>query len=128
MRRGRELPVRLELAAQCQRTRGGPFVPPGFVDGIVNEPGGDPLVPPWFVDDLAGSCQRTRVWHAAIAGFVDTPAEDRRPWRGVVGEQGSLIGWDDFGISAPNEVIGEKLGMKAEVVADKVERWLGGLA
>jgi transketolase len=50
------------------------------------------------------------------------------PWRGVVGETGLLIGFDDFGMSAPNKVIGEKLGMKAEVVADKVERWLASLA
>ncbi|MBW2525097.1 MAG: transketolase [Deltaproteobacteria bacterium] len=51
-----------------------------------------------------------------------------KPWRGVVGEQGLLIGWDDFGMSAPYKVIGEKLGMSPEGVAGKVEQWLDELA
>ena len=47
-----------------------------------------------------------------------------RPWRGVVGHDGLLLGWDEFGMSAPYQVIGEKLGFTPQAVADKVEHWL----
>lgn len=47
-----------------------------------------------------------------------------KPWRGVVGHDGLLLGWDDFGMSAPYQVIGERLGFTPQAVADKVERWL----
>jgi hypothetical protein len=104
-----------------------PIVPPGFVDRIVNKPWGNPPSLRGWLTDLALRCQRTQVRHPAIPRFVDTRAENYCLRRSVVGERGVLIGWDDFGMSAPNEVIGKRLGMKAEVVADEVESRLGGL-
>lgn len=50
------------------------------------------------------------------------------PWRGVVGDDGLLIGWDDFGMSAPYRVIGDELGFNVESVAERVARWLGASA
>ena len=47
------------------------------------------------------------------------------PWRGIVGDGGLTIGHDDFGHSAPWEVIQEKLGMTPQAVAERLRAWLG---
>jgi transketolase len=46
------------------------------------------------------------------------------PWRGVVGERGLCIGHDGFGMSAPSEVIAEKLGFVPPAVAARIRSWL----
>ena len=46
------------------------------------------------------------------------------PWRGVVGHDGLTIGHDDFGYSAPWQVIRDKVGMTGEAVAARVTEWL----
>ncbi|MBI4702483.1 MAG: transketolase [Deltaproteobacteria bacterium] len=46
------------------------------------------------------------------------------PWRALVGEDGLVLGHDSFGMSAPWEVIRDKLGFDAEAVAEKIRRWL----
>jgi transketolase len=45
------------------------------------------------------------------------------PWRGVVGEDGLVIGHDGFGISAPDTVIREHLGFTPAAVAAKIRAW-----
>jgi transketolase len=47
-----------------------------------------------------------------------------QPWRGVVGDGGLTIGHDDFGHSAPWEVIQEKLGFTADAVAARLAAWM----
>jgi transketolase len=47
-----------------------------------------------------------------------------RPWRAVVGAHALVLGLDDFGASAPAEVLSEKLGFTPETVATKVRAWL----
>ena len=48
------------------------------------------------------------------------------PWRGVVGFDGLVIGWDNYGFSAPDGDHPEKeLGFTPEAVAEKIEKWLG---
>lgn len=43
-----------------------------------------------------------------------------RPWRGVVGDGGLVIGWDDFGTSAPDKVIQKEFGFTPEAVVKKI--------
>jgi transketolase len=47
-----------------------------------------------------------------------------QPWRGVVGDGGLCIGHDEFGASAPWQVIRDKLGFTGQAVADRLARWL----
>jgi transketolase len=47
------------------------------------------------------------------------------PWRGVVGPDGLIIGWDKYGFSAPAGTIQKELGFTADAVADKIKKWLG---
>ncbi len=50
------------------------------------------------------------------------------PWRGLVGEKGLILGYDDFGMSAPFKVIAEKLGFVPPAVAEKLRQWLATLS
>jgi transketolase len=47
------------------------------------------------------------------------------PWRGLTGENGLVIGWDDFGASAPDKEIAKHFGFTAEAIAAKIESALG---
>jgi transketolase len=47
------------------------------------------------------------------------------PWRGAVGADGLIIGWDEFGFSAPSGVIQKELGFTPDAVAEKIKKWLG---
>jgi transketolase len=46
------------------------------------------------------------------------------PWRGVVGPDGLVIGWDDFGTSAPNKDIQQHFGFTIDAVTEKIRQWL----
>jgi len=46
------------------------------------------------------------------------------PWQGAVGDDGLVIGHDDFGHSAPAKVIQQKLGHDVESVATRIRAWL----
>ena len=46
------------------------------------------------------------------------------PWRGVVGPEGLVIGWDKFGASAPNKEIQKQFGFTIEAVTEKIRGWL----
>ena len=45
------------------------------------------------------------------------------PWRGVVGDGGLVLGWDNFGASAPDKVIQKEFGFTPEAVAEKIRSW-----
>ena len=47
------------------------------------------------------------------------------PWCEIVGETALRIGLDRFGASAPAPVIAAKLGFTAELIAERIQRWLG---
>ncbi len=46
------------------------------------------------------------------------------PWKGVVGLDGIVIGHDDFGASAPAEVLQKEFGFTPEAVAAKIRAGL----
>jgi len=46
--------------------------------------------------------------------------------RGLVGNNGMVVGMESFGFSAPAKVLDEKLGYTAENVFNQVEKFLGG--
>src|SRR5262249_50396069 len=48
------------------------------------------------------------------------------PWRAIGGDDGLTIGIDRFGASAPDKVLGQKLGLTVDGVTDQITRWLGG--
>jgi transketolase len=47
------------------------------------------------------------------------------PWRGVVGDDGLVIGHDGFGFSAPWKTIRDELGHSPEKVAERIRSWMG---
>src|SRR5690349_12455003 len=47
------------------------------------------------------------------------------PWRGVVGPDGLVIGWDTYGASAPNKDIQKHFGFTPDAVTEKMKKWLG---
>jgi transketolase len=47
------------------------------------------------------------------------------PWRGVVGPDGLVVGWDTYGASAPNKDIQKHFGFTPEAVTEKMKKWLG---
>src|SRR5262249_11511395 len=46
------------------------------------------------------------------------------PWGGGVGPDGLVIGWDEFGASAPQQDIQRHFGFTVDAVADKIQKWL----
>ncbi len=42
------------------------------------------------------------------------------PWRAVAGAEGLVIGWDDFGRSAPDKVLQKEFGFTPEAIAKKI--------
>jgi transketolase len=47
------------------------------------------------------------------------------PWRGVVGPDGLVIGWDTYGASASNKDIQKHFGFTPDAVTEKLKKWLG---
>jgi transketolase len=47
------------------------------------------------------------------------------PWRGVVGPEGLVIGWDTYGASAPNKDIQKHFGFTPDAIVEKMKKWLG---
>jgi len=47
-----------------------------------------------------------------------------QPWRGVVGDDGLVIGIDRFGASAPWQAIQKELHLTPEAIAEKLDDWL----
>jgi transketolase len=67
-------------------------------------------------------------YKAAVLG--DLPAASLESaatfgWAGVIGAGGLTIGIDQFGASAPWEVLAEHFGFTPEAVAARVDNWLG---
>jgi transketolase len=56
---------------------------------------------------------------------VSIEAGRTRLWGGLVGEEGLSIGVDDFGQSAPYQMIAEKLGLTGPQVAERIVAFLG---
>jgi transketolase len=47
------------------------------------------------------------------------------PWHGIVGPDGLVIGWDNFGASATDKDIQKHFGFTPDAVAEKIRTWLG---
>ena len=45
-------------------------------------------------------------------------------WGRLLGEEGLFIGWEQFGASAPAEVLAEQFGLTPSKVADRVAAFL----
>ncbi|MEY3014443.1 MAG: hypothetical protein RIT45_3178 [Pseudomonadota bacterium] len=67
---------------------------------------------------------RRKVLPAGVAK-VSIEAGITRGWERYVGSDGLVIGLDDFGASAPAEVLAEKFGLTAEQVTARVLEFLG---
>ena len=74
---------------------------------------------PQFRKEYLHRCHRKPKGVAKVAIEIGASA----PWRGVVGKDGLVLGWDDFGASAPDKVIQKELGFTKEAVADKIKAW-----
>lgn len=70
--------------------------------------------PEEYREEVLGSGPRVSIEAASVFG-----------WDTIVGLDGLSIGIDQFGASAPAEVIAEKLGFTPEAVAEKVRTHLG---
>ncbi len=60
------------------------------------------------------------------AKYVAVEAGISWGWHRILGKEGLAIGREDFGASAPGEVLGEKFGFTGEQVAARIHSWLKG--
>ena len=81
-------------------------------------------LPSWELFDVQPEEYRHEVLPPGIQVRISIEAASPIGWERYVGSQGIAIGISRFGISAPGEVIYQKLGLDARHVADEAEKLL----
>ncbi|HEY40879.1 MAG TPA: transketolase [Dehalococcoidia bacterium] len=81
-------------------------------------------LPSWELFDAQPEKYRNKVLPPAIKARVSIEAASRLGWERYVGTEGVAIGLSRFGVSAPGEVIYQKLGLDARHVADEATKLL----
>jgi transketolase len=76
-------------------------------------------MPSWEVFEEQPQSYRDAVLPRTVTARVAVEAGATLGWRTHVGDQGTVIGLDHFGASAPAEVLFEKFGFTAENVAER---------
>jgi transketolase len=82
-------------------------------------------LPSWEIFDSQDEEYRRFVLPPEIKARVSIEAGSTFGWERYVGEQGTAIGIDHFGASAPGNVLYEKFGITAGKIADAATRLLG---
>ncbi|MHB9096540.1 MAG: transketolase [Syntrophales bacterium] len=82
-------------------------------------------LPSWELFDREPQGYRDTVLPPAVRARVAVEAGVRLGWEHYVGLEGTIVGIDRFGASAPYKVIYEKFGITAEAVAAAALRLLG---
>ena len=82
-------------------------------------------LPSWELFDREPQAYRDEVLPPAVRARVAVEAGVRLGWERYVGLEGTVVGIDHFGASAPYKVIYEKFGITAEAVAAAARRLLG---
>jgi transketolase len=82
-------------------------------------------LPSWELFDREPQAYHDEVLPPAIRARVAVEAGVRLGWEHYVGLEGTVVGIDHFGASAPYKVIYEKFGITAEAVAAAARRLLG---
>lgn len=81
-------------------------------------------MPSWELFQKQDATYRESVLPQAHQRVATVEAGVTAPWAAVTGRGGLHIGIDRFGASAPAEVLAEKLGLTADLVAARVRAWL----
>ena len=82
-------------------------------------------LPSWELFDRAPQDWRDQVFPPAVRARVAVEAGVSLGWEHYVGLEGTVVGIDRFGASAPYQVLYEKFGITAEAVAAEARRLLG---
>jgi transketolase len=82
-------------------------------------------LPSWEIFDSQDEEYRRFVLPPEIKARVSIEAGSTFGWKRYVGEQGTAIGIDHFGASAPGNVLYEKFGITAGKMVDAATRLLG---
>jgi transketolase len=83
-------------------------------------------LPSWELFDRAPADYRESVLPSTVRARVAVEAGTRTGWEHYVGLDGTVIGLDRFGASAPGQTNYERLGITAEAVAEAGRRLLKG--
>jgi transketolase len=81
-------------------------------------------MPSWALFDEQPEAYRREVLPPDVTARVSIEAGVTQGWERYVGSEGTAIGVDRFGASAPGDVVMEKYGLTAEHVADEARRLL----
>ncbi len=107
---GSEVPIALEaakkLAAECIKAR------------VVS-------MPSWELFDQQPANYREKVLPSAVRARVAVEAGITLGWEHYVGIDGAVVGMEDFGASAPAQVLYEKFGITADTVVAQAKALLG---
>jgi transketolase len=82
-------------------------------------------LPSWELFDAQPAGYRDEVLPPALTVRVSMEAATTFGWSRYVGHQGTAIGLDHFGASAPAEVLYKEFGLTAERMADAFKRLRG---
>jgi transketolase len=83
-------------------------------------------LPSWELFDSQSEDYRDKVLPPEIKARVAVEAGIKLGWERYVGQRGIIIGLDDFGASAPGNVLYEKFGITADRVAQAARGLLNG--
>lgn len=82
-------------------------------------------LPSWELFDLQDRAYREAVLPSSVKARVAVEAGIRLGWEHYVGLEGAVVGLDDFGASAPQEVLYEKFGITVGRVMESARKVLG---
>ncbi|PSQ90714.1 MAG: transketolase, partial [Bacteroidetes bacterium QS_4_64_154] len=82
-------------------------------------------MPSWELFEAQSETYRRKVLPPSVEARVSIEAGVTQGWERYVGPEGTAIGVDRFGASAPGETVMEKYGFTAERVAEEVRQLVG---
>lgn len=82
-------------------------------------------IPSWELFERQTLAYRNQVLPPEITARLAVEAASPQGWHRYVGEQGTIVGLDHFGASAPDKVLFEKFGLTVDHVVEKALELLG---
>jgi transketolase len=82
-------------------------------------------MPSWELFEAQSETYQEEVLPPSVKARVSIEAGVTQGWERYVGTEGSSIGVDRFGASAPGETVMEKYGLTAERVAEEARKLVG---
>ncbi|MDP2919476.1 MAG: transketolase [Dehalococcoidia bacterium] len=108
---GSEVPIALEAGMQLKDK--------GIAARVVS-------LPSWELFESQTQEYRNSILPTEVKKRISIEAGSPFGWERYVGPEGTIIGVSHFGVSAPGEVVFEKLGLTAGRLVSEMERLMGG--